>query len=223
MFLYNNYLFFTKNFICLSVPKFSLGLFYSNNLLIFYTYNFFLRELLLFLRDSTSLLYKLLVDLVCSDFIGRKYRFEITYILLSVTYSSRLFVRLNTNSFDSVYSVTSIYNNANWYEREVWDLFGIFFYYNNDLRRILTDYGFKGFPFRKDFPISGYYEFYYDLLLSKVSCKPVSFFSSFKLFNYSLGYSSNSSFLENVSLLYTSGFYFRLVFFNILDSFLCCD
>ena len=92
------------------------------------------------------------------DFLGKAYRFGVVYDLLSLTFNQRIRIKTFVNEITSVASVTSLYINANWWEREVWDLFGIYFENHPDLRRILTDYGFEGHPMRKDFPCYGFIE-----------------------------------------------------------------
>ena len=89
--------------------------------------------------------------------------FQIVYNLLSLRYNSRIRVKTYTDELTPIDSVTSVFAAANWYEREIWDMFGVFFTNHPDLRRILTDYGFEGHPLRKDFPLSGYLEVYYHL------------------------------------------------------------
>ncbi|NJI21406.1 NADH-quinone oxidoreductase subunit C, partial [Aeromonas veronii] len=90
------------------------------------------------------------------DYINKEKRFEIIYNLLSIRFNSRLKVKITINELQPIDSIISIYKAANWCEREVWDMFGIFFSNHPDLRRILTDYGFEGHPLRKDFPLSGF-------------------------------------------------------------------
>jgi len=96
------------------------------------------------------------------DLYGLLYRFCVVYDLLSLTYNTRIRVKVYLTETGSVNSIINIYLNSNWWEREIWDLFGIYFENHPDLRRILTDYGFEGFPLRKDFPLYGYVELRYD-------------------------------------------------------------
>uniref|UniRef100_A0A452HK96 NADH dehydrogenase [ubiquinone] iron-sulfur protein 3, mitochondrial n=1 Tax=Gopherus agassizii TaxID=38772 RepID=A0A452HK96_9SAUR len=114
--------------------------------------------ILTFLRDHTNAQFKSLADLTAIDVPTRQYRFEIVYNLLSLRFNSRIRVKTYTDELTPVDSAVSVHQAANWYEREVWDMYGIFFANHPDLRRILTDYGFEGHPFRKDFPLSGYVE-----------------------------------------------------------------
>lgn len=111
-----------------------------------------------FLKDNQAAQFTNLSDIAGVDFPSRKYRFEIVYNLLSVRYNSRVRVKTYTDELTPIDSIVCVHNAANWYEREIFDMFGVFFHNHPDLRRILTDYGFEGHPFRKDFPLSGYYE-----------------------------------------------------------------
>jgi NADH dehydrogenase (ubiquinone) Fe-S protein 3 len=92
------------------------------------------------------------------DLLGKSYRFAVVYELLSLVFNSRIRVKLFIDEITSVFSASFLYMNANWWEREIWDLYGIYFENHPDLRRILTDYGFEGHPMRKDFPLSGHLE-----------------------------------------------------------------
>lgn len=111
-----------------------------------------------FLKDNHSAQFTNLIDICGVDVPTRQYRFEIVYHLLSLRYNSRIRVKTYTDELTPIDSICGIFKGANWYEREVWDMFGVFFLGHPDMRRILTDYGFEGHPFRKDFPLSGYTE-----------------------------------------------------------------
>lgn len=137
-----------------------------------------------FLRDHTNCQYKQLIDIVAVDYPSREKRFDVVYMLLRVRYSHRLRVKLSVDVFEGVDSVTSLYPCANWYEREVWDLFGILFHNHPDLRRLLTDYGFEGHPMRKDFPLRGYVEVRYDEEKKRVVCEPVELAQEFRSFDF---------------------------------------
>lgn len=131
-------------------------------------------KILNFLKNHTSAQYKILSDICAVDYPFREKRFEIVYNLLSITYNSRLTISISVDEKTPVDSCINIYSTAGWFEREVWDMFGIFFIENSDLRRILTDYGFKGHPLRKDFPLTGfteirYYDFEKRIILEEVS------------------------------------------------------
>lgn len=110
------------------------------------------KNILIFLRDHTSCQYKLLVELCGADYPSKEKRFEVVYELLSVSSNTRLRVKTSVDEFEGVSSVSSIFSNALWSERETWDLYGIFFKDHPDLRRILTDYGLKGILCVKIFP-----------------------------------------------------------------------
>jgi len=143
-----------------------------------------IKDVCFFLHNHTNTQFKMLIDICGVDFINRKARFEIVYHLLSIHYNERLTIKLSTVEIASLYSITSIFPNANWYEREVWDLYGVYFSGNNDLRRILTDYGFEGHPFRKDFPLSGFFELRYDENSKQVISEKIELTQKTRFFNY---------------------------------------
>lgn len=115
-----------------------------------------------YLKHNFRTNYKILIDLTAIDRPGKSQRFLLYYSLLSIKNNARIFIIMKLLELESINSLTKYYSSAGWLEREVWDLFGIFFTHHSDLRRILTDYGFKGFPLRKDFPLSGFVELQYD-------------------------------------------------------------
>jgi len=116
-----------------------------------------IKRVLSFLQNHTSTQFKVLVDITAVDYPSKKKRFEVVYILLSIHHNIRLRVKTSIDQITPIDSVVNIHAGANWFEREVWDMFGIFFANHPDLRRILTDYGFDGYPLRKDFPLSGFF------------------------------------------------------------------
>jgi NADH/F420H2 dehydrogenase subunit C len=126
----------------------------------------------------------MLTDCTAVDFFENKVRFEVMYSLLSITYNSRLFVKIFVNEMNSVFSVFTLYNCATWLEREIWDMFGIFFKGHPNLCRILTDYGFEGFPLRKDFPMSGYISVRYDDISSSVIYESIELSQDFRFFDF---------------------------------------
>ncbi|XP_069037829.1 NADH dehydrogenase [ubiquinone] iron-sulfur protein 3, mitochondrial [Lepisosteus oculatus] len=138
---------------------------------------------LTFLRDHTNAQFKSLADLTAVDIPSRQNRFEIVYNLLSLRYNSRIRVKTYTDELTTVDSAVPVHQAANWYEREIWDMFGVFFANHPDLRRILTDYGFEGHPFRKDFPLSGYVEVRYDDEVKRVVAEPVELAQEFRKFD----------------------------------------
>ena len=141
------------------------------------------KELLLFVRDHLLFSFKILADVTCVDYVDRFCRFELVYSLLSTRYCVRLFLKASLAEHEHVPSVGSVFSNASPLEREVWDLFGVYFSDHLDLRRILTDYGFEGFPMRKDFPISGYTECAYSEISKKVVYAPLSMLQEFRYFS----------------------------------------
>ena len=136
------------------------------------------------LKDNDKLKFNQLLDLTAVDYPDKIYRFCLVYIFLSVEYNSRIILTTNIKEDDAVESITTLFPAANWYEREVWDLFGISFVNHPDLRRILTDYGFSGFPLRKDFPLSGNVEVRYDMNAKKVVYEPVKLTQDFRDFDF---------------------------------------
>ncbi|XP_074004808.1 NADH dehydrogenase [ubiquinone] iron-sulfur protein 3, mitochondrial isoform X1 [Numenius arquata] len=138
---------------------------------------------LTFLRDHTNAQFKSLADLTAVDVPSRQYRFEIVYNLLSLRFNSRIRVKTYTDELTPIDSAVPVHKAANWYEREVWDMYGVFFANHPDLRRILTDYGFEGHPFRKDFPLSGYVEVRYDDEVKRVVAEPVELSQEFRKFD----------------------------------------
>jgi NADH/F420H2 dehydrogenase subunit C len=128
--------------------------------------------------------YNLLTCISGVDFLGKDYRFSVVYDLLSLTFNSRLRVKVFVNEITAIPSSMSVFINANWWEREVWDLYGIYFEKHADLRRILSDYGFEGHPMRKDFPCYGFIELRYDEGKKRIVTEPVSLAQEFRLFTF---------------------------------------
>lgn len=140
---------------------------------------------LTFLRDHSNCQFRNLTELTAVDIPKLKNRFQIIYQLLSVKFGTRIRVKTYTDELTPIDSATSIFNGAIWTEREVWDMFGVFFSNHPDLRRILTDYGFEGHPLRKDFPLTGYTEVRYDEELKRVIMEPVTLTQEFRNFAFS--------------------------------------
>ena len=141
-------------------------------------------EVLTSLRDDEDLAFTQLTDLTAVDYPNRPYRFEMVYQLLSITCNQRLRLLVAVDEGAVVPSIISIFNAANWAEREVWDMFGIFFSGHPDLRRLLTDYGFEGHPLRKDFPLTGYVEVRYDDTQRRVVYEPVHLVQEYRDFDF---------------------------------------
>jgi NADH-quinone oxidoreductase subunit C len=177
-----------KPFITVTYPSYS-------DILI-QTHQNYLITLLNFLKNDSMYQFKHLIDIVAVDQPGKNYRFTLIYCLLSTTFNQRIQVSIQTNELKSIESVTSIYKNANWSEREIWDLYGIKFLNHPDLRRILTDYGFEGFPFRKDFPLSGYKEVTYSDTLKSIKYDKIELTQAYRNFKYFNPWVSNSTHIE---------------------------
>ena len=124
------------------------------------------------------------IDIIVTDRINKKKRFSIIYSLLSLTYNTRFFVKIKISEITKILSINTIFSAANWYEREIWDMFGIFFLGHPDLRRILTDYNFQGFPLRKDFPLSGFIELFYSSVESKMVYKIVKLSQAYRFYSF---------------------------------------
>nr|7ARC_C Chain C, ND9 [Polytomella sp. Pringsheim 198.80]7ARD_C Chain C, ND9 [Polytomella sp. Pringsheim 198.80] len=138
-----------------------------------------------FLRDHVNLQYKTLIDITAVDYPERSARFEVVYHLLSPRLNNRIRIKVVVDEVTSVPSVSRIWNAANWFERETWDMFGVFFSNHPDLRRVLTDYGFTGHPLRKDFPLTGYTEVRYDYGKKRVISEPLELTQEFRYFDFS--------------------------------------
>lgn len=136
------------------------------------------------LRDTKGLEYQQLMEIAGVDYPERPERFDVCYHLLSLTRNHRLRVRVTTDEVQPVPSVTGIWPVAGWLEREVYDMYGVLFSGNSDLRRILTDYGFRGHPQRKDFPLTGYVELRYSEESKRVAYEPVKLAQDFRTFDF---------------------------------------
>ncbi len=143
-----------------------------------------LRRFLTFLLNDANCDFRQLVDVCGVDYPDRDERFEVVYQLLSLKHNFRVTVKVRTDETTAIDSVTSIFSAANWYEREVWDMYGIYFNEHPDLRRILTDYGFEGHPLRKDFPLTGFVEMRYDETQKRVVYEPVQLAQDYRNFDF---------------------------------------
>ena len=141
-------------------------------------------RVLKFLKDDPRCRFEQLTDLCGVDYPERDPRFDIVYHLLSMSHNCRLRLKIGVNEDQPVPSATEIYPSAGWWERETWDLYGIYFAGNPDLRRLLTDYGFDGHPLRKDFPLTGYVELRYDSEQKRVVYEPVKLTQEFRRFDF---------------------------------------
>ena len=135
------------------------------------------------LKEDSELYFNQLLDITAVDYPSREYRFDLIYILQSLKKNKKIIVKILIKENEAVKSITTIYKSANWYERECYDLFGIEFINHPDLRRIMTDYNFEGYPLRKDFPLTGHTEVRYDDLEKKVIYEPVKLLQEFRNFD----------------------------------------
>ena len=140
-------------------------------------------KVILFFKDNPSLDMSCLIDIAGVDYPENDKRFTIVYNLLSITKNLRIRVKTSIGENQPMSSITDIFPCADWYEREIWDLFGIRFSGHKDLRRILTDYDFDGFPLRKDFPLSGFVQFKYDDETSRIISEPVKLEQEYRDFD----------------------------------------
>tara|TARA_Y100001934_G_C12374419_1_gene788355 strand:+ start:84 stop:692 length:609 start_codon:yes stop_codon:yes gene_type:complete len=155
-----------------------------NNDLTIYTSADNIEKLLKFLKDDTQCRFEILLDVCGVDYPEREFRFEVVYHLLSISNNQRVRVKVSIREGEYVPSIVWIFSSAGWFERETWDLFGIYFDGNQDLRRILTDYGFDGHPLRKDFPLTGFVELRYDDEQKRVVYEPVQLMQEFRRFDF---------------------------------------
>jgi len=137
-----------------------------------------------FLRDDPLCKFSSLIDVCGVDYPNRERRFDIVYHMLSMVLNMRVRVKVTTDEETAVNSITSLFPNADWYEREAFDMYGIIFDEHPDLRRILTDYGFEGYPLRKDFPLSGFVEVHYDEERKAVVYEPVNLPQEYRRFDF---------------------------------------
>lgn len=137
-----------------------------------------------FLRDDEICAFQQLMGVTAADYPNRPERFEVVYVFLSLTKNHRIRLKTFTDEETPVPSLWELYPTANWFEREAWDMFGIYFDNHPDLRRILTDYGFEGFPLRKDFPMTGYVELRYDQAQKRCVYEPVKLSQDFRAFDF---------------------------------------
>tara|TARA_B100000900_G_C20573394_1_gene714281 strand:+ start:515 stop:1105 length:591 start_codon:yes stop_codon:yes gene_type:complete len=141
-------------------------------------------DVILFLKTNENTKFKQLIDITAVDYPEKDQRFKIVYLLLSHEFNTRIIVEFEITEGEKIPSLTKIFPSANWMEREVFDMYGIDFKDHPDLRRILTDYGFQGFPLRKDFPITGHNEVRYSEESKKVVYEPVKLEQNYRNFDY---------------------------------------
>ncbi len=143
-----------------------------------------LRALVQHLAENPACGFTTLIDITAVDYPERETRFAVVYHFLSMRQNQRVRVTLAASEQDVIPSITDLHPSANWYEREVFDMYGLLFYGHPDLRRILTDYGFRGHPLRKDFPTTGYTEVRYDETAKRVVYEPVSLVQEYRSFDF---------------------------------------
>jgi NADH/F420H2 dehydrogenase subunit C len=166
------------------IPLISIQLFNDEVVLNVTSHN--LLKVLQILKNHVNYQFTLLSCISGVDLLRFNYRFSVCYELLSLLHNVRLRVKIFIDERNNVNSVKNIYINSDWFEREIWDLYGIFFENHDDLRRILTDYGFEGHPLRKDFPLSGYVESRYSEKKKRVIVEPLQLTQEYRFFNFDL-------------------------------------
>lgn len=186
--IFNNFFFFFKKYIYFSFVNFKLNIFF------FFIKKKYLIEFTYILKKNLLFKYLLLMDLTVIDFFISRQRFLLYYNYLNIFFNYRFYLYFYIdNLFNDFFfmtlknfinSVSNIFLNALWLEREIWDMFGIFFYNHLDLRRILTDYGFNSFPLRKDFPLTGFYEIRYDENLKIIVYESLNLIQEYRIFNF---------------------------------------
>ena len=158
-----------------------------------------LKSIILFLKTNDKCKFKQLIDITAVDYIDKEQRFKIVYLLLSHENNLRIIINTNIEDGKEVPSITKIFTSSNWMEREVFDMYGISFEGHPDLRRILTDYGFEGYPLRKDFPLSGHTEVRYSEDKKKVISEPVKLEQDYRDFDFQSPWEGTKYILEESS------------------------
>ena len=155
-----------------------------NDNLILFVKPIFLTDILLFLKNHVMLQFKILTCVSGVDYPMNKYRFQVVYELLSVKYNSRIRIKTFAHELLSMESCEKIFPASGWYECEIWDMFGVFFKSHSNLKRILTDYGFEGYPLRKDFPLSGFIEMRYNEIEKRVTNESLELCQEYRTFSF---------------------------------------
>jgi len=176
--LLNNYIKVLKN--CMPFEEIFL---IKNEIVAIIPLNY-VTEFMIFLKNHENCRFDLLVDICSVDYPEREKRFEIVYQLLSISYNQRLRVKTYTCENKAIQSISKVFINSVWFEREMWDMFGIFIYSHPDLRKILTDYGFDKHPLRKDFPVTGFHDLLYSDFEKTVVKAPIEFSQESRIYNY---------------------------------------
>ncbi len=161
-------------------------------------------EVVQFLKSSEKLKFRQLIDIAGVDYPEKEKRFNLIYLFLSHEYNNRIKLLINFETSQIINSITKIYPSANWMEREVFDMYGIKFKNHPDLRRILTDYGFKGHPLRKDFPLTGFNEVRYSEKEKKVVYEPVKLEQNYRNFDFESPW-EGTNYLDNLRSIEKDG------------------
>ena len=143
-----------------------------------------LKDVLFFLKINILCQFKVLTSIAGVDYPLNKFRFQVVYDLLSLKFNSRFRIKIFSHELMPVFSCVHIFFAANWFESEIWDMFGVFFVDHPNLKRLLTDYGFEGHPLRKDFPLSGFIEMRFIENLKRVSSEQIEFSQEYRTFNF---------------------------------------
>ena len=192
MLLKNNNIIITKKtvffffYVYYLLFSFIYGLKINQNQIFIYIFSTKLLYCLTFLKYNSISYLNTLVDIVVVDHISSvaNNRFELSYIFWNTAFEYRLGIKLFTDGLKSIYSIGNFYKSSLWLEREIWDMFGIKFLFHIGLRRILTDYGFKGYPLRKDFPLLGYVDVYYDDSIQAIKVVPLELSQNLRFFKF---------------------------------------
>lgn len=165
--------------------KFIKAILVKSNTLVLNLYdNKFIEILSKILKMLSIFNVRLLIEIVAIDYPFRNRRFELVYLFRSFNYNFRLFIKCFTKDREGLPTLSGLFASSEWLEREIWDMFGVVFFNNLNLRRILTDYGFKGHPFRKDFPLTGYVEIRYDDSKQIILSEPLELSQEFRFFDF---------------------------------------
>ena len=151
------------------------------------------QEVLMVLKNHFKFQYKVLTCISGIDYPKNLYRFQIVYELLSIKYNSRIRIKILTDELTPVKSVEKVFLGASWWECEIWDMFGIFFLEHSNLTRLLTDYGFQGYPLRKDFPLTGFTESRYSLIKNRVVYENIELAQEYRTFDFLSPWENNYS------------------------------
>lgn len=187
-----------QNYIKENFPKADISKQIANGNLIIYVEKAEIISFLTFLRDDKNLSFKVLLDVFGADMLGiRQPRFEVIYNLLSLKLNNRITVKVALNDGEEIETVAKVFSSAGWFEREIFDMYGIIFKNHEDLRRILTDYDFEGHPLRKDFPLTGYKEVRYDDNQKKVIYEPVKLMQEYRNFDFEMPWEGATYQIQN--------------------------